>query len=363
MGGYNAGNYRIIVTREEVSGGVGLGGAFVNNSTPILIRSVLGIPSAGVRNSIRRTGRLTTTNYRMVHFTVPSRTTLSLVRPVGGTISIPLITSVRFSCHLTLKTTRENVSGVEVGPNGVNSRSHIGTITSVYERGRVPVHVNMGDNDLRGRVLTGCNSPAPSTVIRSTLCRTSLLRGFSFSGVIVSVGSSSMGAVVTTCRLTTREYSCPLRLNIARTNARHVNVVGSTVNVNSLLGHKVNSAVQMDLSSSPIGRIFTTFSVLGTLNLGGSYPCLVSYPAYKHAEVSLVNLTGRIRRELHSYGGPVGITIVNYVMGNPKRTGRTSVNVTNNSNYNLVFGGKRVLHGIPRGRLLSRLVGRVSGLW
>lgn len=134
------------------------------------------------------------------------------------------------------------------------------------------------------------------------------------------------------------------------------------MNVNALLTRNVNSAVHISLANSPIGRIHITCSVLGSLNLHRRKPALVDYPAYKHAHVDLRGLTLRIRHHLTSIRRPVAITIVNYIIGKPNRTHRTSINVTNNVNRKLIFHGNRVLQGIPRRRLMDRLFTRVSGV-
>ncbi len=352
-----------MVFAGSVAGGIGINSVCVNNNTTIDIRSVLYTGTRSVRKGIGRTLHLRGTNYSVMHIAIPSGRTLGAIRTLGGTVGVPLITSVRFSCHLTISDVTTNISGMHVGPNGVNSSSGIGVITSTYEGTNIPVEVNIGSNSLRGRVLTGCNNIAPRTVIRDNLCRVSLLRGFSFSSVMLSLGSSSAFGVCGTCRLTTRGYGCPLRLNIARTNARGVNIVGSTTNVNKLLLEKVNGAVHVSLASSPIGRIRTNVGLLGTVKLYGSKVGFISYPAYKEARVSLVGVTTSTRGHLGSIGGGVAITVVNYVMGNPNRTSTTSVNVTNNGNYNILFGGNRVVYGLPRRGLLSTLVRRVRGVW
>lgn len=301
------------------------------------------------------------TNYSVVHYTMPAVRTTGTLGRVGGRVRVPLITSVRFSCHLTVTTVRGNTSGVQVGPKGVNDARQVGTIISITGRQKVPVHINMGDNSLRGRLIRGCRKIATRKLIRDTLSGIRVVRSLKCSGLIVDVGSSSILVYTGTRRLVTRGAGCPLRMKVARTKALCSKGVGSTVKLKVVLGRKVNSAVHISLAKTPLRRVGSTGHVLGALKLHGNNVRIISYPAYKHARVSLVNLTGGMRAVIRSVPLSVGMTIVNYIMGKPKRTGRTSVKVTNKINIKLLVGRNRVVGGIPRSRLLSALQRRLLG--
>lgn len=333
----------------------------VKKSRPVTVRSVAGAEARSMRTAIRRVLHLRGTKYRVVHYAIPAVRTTGTVGRVGGRVRVPLITSVRFSCGVTVTTVRGKTSGVHVGPKGVNTGRQMRTMMSGTGRCGIPVHINMGDNSLRGRLLRGCNNIATRKVIRDTLSGIRLVRSVNCSGLIIDVGSSSILVYIGTRRLVTGRYPCPLRIKVARSKAMCSKGIGSSMKLKVVLRRKVNGAVHISLAKSPMRRVHATGLVLGALKLHGKNVRIMSYPAYKEAEVGLVGLTGRMRRVMTSVPLSVGITIVKYIMGKPKRTGRTSVKVTKNVKRKLLVGGNRVIGGMGRRRLLSALERRLLG--
>lgn len=363
----------------------------VNNNRPIIIRSVVGRSALSVRNSTTTVHHLRRVNYRVIHIAIPDVTRTGTLTSVHGVLRsacrpIPLITSIRRgNVGVTLRITGR-ISGIHVGPNlcifrgprtshancarrrfsSVNDGVHsaLGPLMRSLHSRNGSVHVNIGRNSLTRQVLFACNS-APRNVIRSTLRFLRVYRSLSFHGLIVSVGTSQIPIVLTTCHLVTGHVSslnvsCPLRLNIARTNSNRCNQVGSATNVTALLTRNVNSAVHISLARTPRGRVPIYCDVLRTLNLQGAVIRCITYPSYKHALFGLRS----ILRGIHRTAGrlaKLSVTIVNYVIGNPNRVTSTSCNCINGAPncVSLCQNHSRV-GGIPRSRNIRRLVGLVG---
>lgn len=341
--------------RHEGSAHVCIKGIPVNSNTPVTMRSVAGAHAASIRTAIGRVGTLRHINTSVIHISMPAVSTTRTFGLVGRQIGIPLITSVRFSCHVTLGMTRCNISYLHVGPNGVNGRRHVHVMISYTHSGGVPVHVNIGTKSLRGSLRRGCNRPAPRTLLRSTVHRISRLSHLGFSRFGIDIGTSSIFLTIRSCHLLTGRVSRPLRLKVARTNNTHDKTMGSTVNLNLLLSRNVNSALHMSLTTSPIRRVGINFSVLGSLHVHSQNVGFVTYPAYSHRRFSIVNAIGTLRRHLRSVVAPVSISVVNYIIGNPNRTLISALNIANNG------GGDNLcrsnIHGshLSGGSVVSRL--------
>ncbi len=100
-----------------------------------------------------------------------------------------------------------------------------------------------------------------------------------------------------------------------------------------------------------------TFGVLRSSHTHVARARCVSYPDYKHAGFSLPHI---IRRMGRTASGCIklGVTIVNYVIGNPNRVTSTSFNCVNTkrSGISLFGNGRYVGGGVPTRATVTRLV-------
>lgn len=276
----------------------------VNNTCPVHVRDVAGAIAVSARTYIRRTGHVVRTKKRCMHLAARKMHRTRGLRRVGTSLHTrkcraPLITSMRFGPGMTRMTTL-CTRGMHVGPNGCMStthafgrlrcasrrctgrvrgvHSHFVPFLGVYGRGRATVHVKIGRNSLSSHVVSHCKS-APRNVMRSYVRFLHVYIRRGFVGIIVSVGTSGAIVVMHAIHLLMRRVrgrgvTFPLRLKIARTNGKRSNHVGSTLNVNTLLYSKLNSAVHMSLDRTPRTRVPMTHGLMSCMLGHRKRPCV-----------------------------------------------------------------------------------------
>lgn len=299
-----AGGVSLFGCSQQRASRIGVKTIPLNNPGPVHVRSVAGAPARSARTYITRTGHVMSTNKRCIHLAARKIGRTRGLVGVGVNLHdancvIPLITSMRFGPGMTSMTTR-CTRGIHVGPNGCMSpkhafgrlrcasrrcttrlrgvHSHFIPFLGVYGRGRATIHVKIGRNSLSSHVVSHCNS-APRNVMRSYVRFLHVYMSRGFASIIVSVGTSGaimvMGAMHLLMSIVRRRnVSFPLRLNIARTNSKRSKHVGSTLNVNTLLTSKLNSAVHISLDRRPRTRVPITQGLISCVADHQGRPCV-----------------------------------------------------------------------------------------
>lgn len=136
--------------------------------------------------------------------------------------------------------------------------------------------------------------------------------------------------------------------------------VGTTTSVKTLVFSNLYSNVLLFGRKRAVdnGMISTaTFNVLRTKHMHADGARCVSYPNYKHALCSLRDAVTHVGTTANRLG-KLGVKVVKYVIGNPKRVTSTSCNCINTkqNGVDLCGGGRYVRGGVPRRRTMRGLV-------
>ena len=79
-----------------------LGNTFIGGDSPILVQSMLNVPSTDIENSVKQAVELEKAGCQVIRFAIPNEEALSLVEPIKNAVSVPLVADIHFDYKLAL---------------------------------------------------------------------------------------------------------------------------------------------------------------------------------------------------------------------------------------------------------------------
>ena len=79
-----------------------IGNTFIGGGSPILVQSMLNIPSTDIENSVKQAVELENAGCQIIRFAIPNEQALDLIEPIKKATTVPLVADIHFDYKLAI---------------------------------------------------------------------------------------------------------------------------------------------------------------------------------------------------------------------------------------------------------------------
>lgn len=344
-------------TREVKLGNSILGGDF-----PILVQSMLNVPSWDIEGSVEQAVELQNAGCQVIRFAVPDEDALKLIEPIRNAVDVPLVADIHFDYRLALGAAERGIHKIRINPGNIGDEDKVKAVAKECRNRKIPIRIGVNSGSLEKHILSKYGSPTPQAMVESGLYHASLLEKFDFEDIVLSIKSSSVRAMIKAYELVAQQCDYPLHLGVTEAGTQRMGIIKSAVGIGSLLSHGIGDTIRVSLTDAPVKEVYAAFDILQAVELKTDRPQLISCPTCGRTRIDLVGLANQVEERLRDCKKPIKVAVMGCVVNGPGEAKEADIGIAGGENCGLIFKKGEILRKVPEDQLLDELMKEIDKL-
>ncbi len=338
-------------TRQVRVGGVVMGGG-----APVVIQSMLSVPSTDIQGNVAQARRLEEAGCRIVRVAVPDESAVSLIGALKDAVSMPVVADIHFDHRLALSCVREGVDKIRINPGNIGGDENVRAVAEACGKKGIPIRIGVNSGSLERHILEKYGSPTAEALVESAAYHASLLEKFGFTDIVLSLKSSDLRTMIAAYRLASERFPYPLHLGVTEAGTERIGLVKSAIGIGSLLADGVGDTIRVSLTADPVKEIAAAKDILRALGAPGCGPQIVSCPTCGRTRIDLPALARQVEDRLKDRPWDIRVAVMGCVVNGPGEAREADYGVAGGDGCGLVFSHGKILGKYPQEELVDALL-------
>lgn len=341
---------------------VKVGNTFIGGDSPVLVQSMLNIPSTDVERSVEQAKQLATAGCQIIRFAIPNEQALDLIEPIKNAVDIPLVADIHFDYRLALGAAERGIDKIRINPGNIGDESRVKAVADACRLRGLPIRIGVNSGSLEKEILAKHGSPTPQAMVESALYHASLLEKFDFDDIVISIKSSNVNTMIAAYELAAEQCSYPLHLGVTEAGTERMGIIKSAVGIGSLLTRGIGDTIRVSLSDEPVKEVFAAFDILKAIGLKNDCPYLISCPTCGRTRIDLISLAKQVEERLRDCKKPIKVAVMGCVVNGPGEAKEADIGIAGGDGNGLIFKKGEILRKVPEADLLDELMKEIDKL-
>lgn len=115
-----------------------LGNTTLGGDSPVLVQSMLNVPSTDIDGSVAQAKALAAAGCQVIRFAIPDEAALDLIEPIKNAVDVPLVADIHFNYRLALGAAQRGIDKIRINPGNIGSDDRVKRWRIFAERSRSP---------------------------------------------------------------------------------------------------------------------------------------------------------------------------------------------------------------------------------
>lgn len=341
----------IHVGRKQIGGGA-----------PILVQSMLSVPSWDIENSVCQAKKLEAAGCDIVRAAIPDKEAVRLIEAIKKEISIPLVADIHFDYRLAIDAAEAGVDKIRINPGNIGEEDRVRQVARVCRSKGVPIRIGVNGGSLEKEILAKYGHPTAEALVESALYHISLLEKFDFYDIAVSIKSSHVPTMIEAYRLMAEKCNYPLHLGVTETGTERMGVIKSAMGIGSLICDGIGDTIRVSLAADPVEEIRAARDILKAAGVEGQGPMLIACPTCGRTRIDLIPLANAVEKRLQDVHKNITVAVMGCVVNGPGEAREADIGVAGGKGEGVIFRKGQVLRKVPEDRILEELMLEIENL-
>lgn len=239
-----------------------IGNTFIGADSPILVQSMLNVPSTDIENSVKQAVELEKAGCQIIRFAIPNEEALDLIEPIKKATTVPLVADIHFDYKLALGATERGIDKIRINPGNIGSEDRVKAVADACKLRGLPIRIGVNSGSLEKHILAKYGSPTPEAMVESALYHASLLEKFDFDDIVISIKSSNVNTMIKAYELAAEKCNYPLHLGVTEAGTERMGIIKSSIGIGSLLTHGIGDTIRVSLTDAPVKEVYAAQDIL-----------------------------------------------------------------------------------------------------
>ncbi|MBS5274694.1 MAG: (E)-4-hydroxy-3-methylbut-2-enyl-diphosphate synthase, partial [Clostridiales bacterium] len=221
-----------------------IGNTFMGGGSPILVQSMLNIPSTDIENSVKQAVELENAGCQIIRFAIPNEQALDLIEPIKKATTVPLVADIHFDYKLAIGAAERGIDKIRINPGNIGSEDRVKAVADICKLKGLPIRIGVNSGSLEKHILAKYGSPTPEAMVESALYHASLLEKFDFDDIVISIKSSNVNTMIKAYEIAAEKCNYPLHLGVTEAGTERMGIIKSAVGIGSLLTHGIGDTIR-----------------------------------------------------------------------------------------------------------------------
>jgi len=344
-------------TREINLGGVRIGG-----HSPIIVQSMTNTDTRDIKATTMQIKALEKAGCEVVRVAVPDNEAAKAITAIKKKINIPLIADVHFNHRLALEAIKNGVDGIRINPGNITVPEIREIIKAAKER-NVIIRLGINSGSLQKDVARKFGGPTAEALVESALTNVSIFEDEGFSEIKLSLKSSDVPTMIEAYRTISGKTDYPLHLGVTEAGTLVDSAVKSAVGIGTLLYEGIGDTIRVSVTGNPVFEIPVAYSILRSLKIRMVGPEIVSCPTCGRCEIDLVQLTGKIQKELTGEKRYLKIALMGCVVNGPGEAADADIGIAGGKGFGMLFKKGKAVKKIKEKDFVPVLLAEINTMF
>lgn len=339
-----------------------LGNTTLGGDSPVLVQSMLNVPSTNIDGSVAQAKALAAAGCQVIRFAIPDEAALDLIEPIKTAVDVPLVADIHFNYRLALGAAERGIDKIRINPGNIGSDDRVKAVANICREKQIPIRIGVNSGSLEKHILAKYGAPTPEAMVESAMYHAALLEKFDFNDIVISIKSSNVPTMIAAYEMAAQRCDYPLHLGVTEAGTEHMGIIKSAAGIGSLLCHGIGDTIRVSLTDDPVKEVFAAMDILKAIGLKNDSPYLIACPTCGRTRIDLVGLAKQVEEKLRDVHKPIKVAVMGCVVNGPGEAREADIGIAGGDGEGLLFKKGQILRKVPEDQLLTELMKEIDKL-
>lgn len=339
-----------------------LGNTTLGGDSPVLVQSMLNVPSTNIDGSVAQAKALAAAGCQVIRFAIPDEAALDLIEPIKNAVNMPLVADIHFNYRLALGAAQRGIDKIRINPGNIGSDDRVKAVADICREKQIPIRIGVNSGSLEKHILAKYGAPTPEAMVESAMYHAALLEKFDFNDIVISIKSSNVPTMIAAYEMAAQRCDYPLHLGVTEAGTERMGIIKSAAGIGSLLCHGIGDTIRVSLTDDPVKEVFAAMDILKAIGLKNDSPYLIACPTCGRTRIDLVGLAKQVEEKLRDVHKPIKVAVMGCVVNGPGEAREADIGIAGGDGEGLLFKKGQILRKVPEDQLLTELMKEIDKL-
>ncbi len=339
-----------------------VGNTFLGGGSPVLIQSMLSVPSNDLAKNVEQAVRLQNAGCEIIRVSVPDKKAVGLISAIKEKISVPLVADIHFNYKLALDSIAAGVDKVRINPGNIGGDENVKAVAQACNEKNIPIRIGVNSGSLEKEILKKYGSPTPEAMVESAQYHIALLNKFDFDNIVVSLKSSDTKRMYDAYSLLAQKYNYPLHLGVTEAGFGEDAIIKSSAAIGGLLLRGIGDTIRISLTDDPTEEVKAAKKLLNAIDLRNDGIRFVSCPTCGRTRINLIKLANEAKERFGNVKKPITVAIMGCVVNGPGEAREADLGIAGGNGEAILFKKGEIICKIKEENLLDALGAEIEKL-
>ncbi len=339
-----------------------LGDTTLGGDSPVLVQSMLNVPSTNIDGSVAQAKALAAAGCQVIRFAIPDEAALDLIEPIKNAVNVPLVADIHFNYRLALGAAQRGIDKIRINPGNIGSDDRVKAVADICREKQIPIRIGVNSGSLEKHILAKYGAPTPEAMVESAMYHAALLEKFDFNDIVISIKSSNVPTMIAAYEMAAQRCDYPLHLGVTEAGTERMGIIKSAAGIGSLLCHGIGDTIRVSLTDDPVKEVFAAMDILKAIGLKNDSPYLIACPTCGRTRIDLVGLAKQVEEKLRDVHKPIKVAVMGCVVNGPGEAREADIGIAGGDGEGLLFKKGQILRKVPEDQLLTELMKEIDKL-
>lgn len=339
-----------------------LGNTTLGGDSPVLVQSMLNVPSTNIDGSVAQAKALAAAGCQVIRFAIPDEAALDLIEPIKNAVDVPLVADIHFNYRLALGAAQRGIDKIRINPGNIGSDDRVKAVADICREKQIPIRIGVNSGSLEKHILAKYGAPTPEAMVESAMYHAALLEKFDFNDIVISIKSSNVPTMIAVYEMAAQRCDYPLHLGVTEAGTERMGIIKSAAGIGSLLCHGIGDTIRVSLTDDPVKEVFAAMDILKAIGLKNDSPYLIACPTCGRTRIDLVGLAKQVEEKLRDVHKPIKVAVMGCVVNGPGEAREADIGIAGGDGEGLLFKKGQILRKVPEDQLLTELMKEIDKL-
>lgn len=339
-----------------------LGNTTLGGDSPVLVQSMLNVPSTNIDGSVAQAKALAAAGCQVIRFAIPDEAALDLIEPIKNAVDVPLVADIHFNYRLALGAAQRGIDKIRINPGNIGSDDRVKAVADICREKQIPIRIGVNSGSLEKHILAKYGAPTPEAMVESAMYHAALLEKFDFNDIVISIKSSNVPTMIAAYEMAAQRCDYPLHLGVTEAGTERMGIIKSAAGIGSLLCHGIGDTIRVSLTDDPVKEVFAAMDILKAIGLKNDSPYLIACPTCGRTRIDLVGLAKQVEEKLRDVHKTIKVAVMGCVVNGPGEAREADIGIAGGDGEGLLFKKGQILRKVPEDQLLTELMKEIDKL-
>jgi len=340
---------------------VHIGGVPVGGGHPIVIQSMTNTDTRDVAATVAQVHTLAAAGCEIVRVAVPDLEAAAAVKQIKKEISLPLVADIHFDYRLALESIKNGADKLRINPGNIGDGLRLQKVAEAAKAAEIPIRVGVNGGSLEKDIMARYGL-TPEGLAESALRNISMLEGYGFNNIVVSVKASNIPLMLEAHKILAARTPYPLHIGLTEAGTPYKGAIRSAAGIGALLAMGVGDTLRVSLSGDPADEIRCAKEILAAMGLRRFGPTVIACPTCGRTDIDVVGLAAQIEEKLEAIEKPITVAVMGCVVNGPGEAREADVGVAGGRGVGVLFRKGEVVRKVAEDEILEAMLEAVEGI-